>query len=103
MSTQIQRSNKVSDIMYKNSIIPWYIWYEFQFTRAKEPVLKASREKKNKKPTTVALDSSTPAPEGRGKDWKEAMPSKFLVMISDLESLTTKLPNKGKENKDIFR
>lgn len=48
MSAQIQRSNEVSDIMYKNSIIPWYIWYEFQLTRAKQQVLKASREKKNK-------------------------------------------------------
>ena len=103
MSAQIQRSHKVGTSCTKADSHHGTFDMKFQFTRAKEQVLKASREEKKKeKTTTIALDSSTPAPEGRDKDWKEAMPSKFLVMISNLESLTTKLPNKGKDRIRIY-
>lgn len=78
MSTQIQRSNKVDDIMYKNSIYRGTFDMNFSLLGPKAG-LKGFREKKQKTNHSSSGQLQHQHPEGRGKDWKKAMPSKFLV------------------------
>lgn len=76
MKVLIQRSNKVSDIMYKTVSYRGTFDMNFSLLEVARAGLKGfQREKTKTNHSSGQLNTS--APEGRGKDWRSAMPFKI--------------------------